>query len=163
MNLYKDWTNAVVEIVKTMGQDAFWSEYARVEKQIYSNIIGSEEKVSGKLSELAFKYNVSPVSFMGFLDGVNSSLETPLALEELNEDSDIELDINYEKLYSNMVESGADFLYELPGWESVLSVEKRDEIRTSHKSTIKRSTKVGRNDPCPCGSGLKYKNCCGKQ
>ena len=23
-------------------------------------------------------------------------------------------------------------------------------------------TKVGRNDPCPCGSGKKYKNCCGK-
>jgi preprotein translocase subunit SecA len=22
--------------------------------------------------------------------------------------------------------------------------------------------KVGRNDPCPCGSGKKYKNCCGK-
>ena len=24
------------------------------------------------------------------------------------------------------------------------------------------STKVGRNDPCPCGSGKKYKHCCGK-
>ena len=23
-------------------------------------------------------------------------------------------------------------------------------------------TKVGRNDPCPCGSGKKYKNCCGR-
>jgi len=23
-------------------------------------------------------------------------------------------------------------------------------------------TKIGRNDPCPCGSGLKYKKCCGK-
>ena len=28
---------------------------------------------------------------------------------------------------------------------------------------VKRdSSKVGRNDPCPCGSGKKYKNCCGK-
>ena len=27
---------------------------------------------------------------------------------------------------------------------------------------VKASDKVGRNDPCPCGSGLKYKNCCGK-
>ena len=26
----------------------------------------------------------------------------------------------------------------------------------------KSSEKVGRNDPCPCGSGLKYKKCCGK-
>ena len=30
------------------------------------------------------------------------------------------------------------------------------------KKVIKKSTKVGRNDPCPCGSGKKYKNCCGK-
>jgi len=31
----------------------------------------------------------------------------------------------------------------------------------SHRKTPARSTKVGRNDPCPCGSGKKYKNCCG--
>ena len=30
------------------------------------------------------------------------------------------------------------------------------------KKVTKKSTKVGRNDPCPCGSGKKYKNCCGK-
>ena len=30
------------------------------------------------------------------------------------------------------------------------------------KKTPKRSTKVGRNDVCPCGSGKKYKQCCGK-
>ena len=29
--------------------------------------------------------------------------------------------------------------------------------------TVRRTTKqIGRNDPCPCGSGKKYKNCCGK-
>ena len=36
-----------------------------------------------------------------------------------------------------------------------------DGKETIKKSPIK-STKVGRNDPCPCGSGKKYKNCCGK-
>ena len=30
------------------------------------------------------------------------------------------------------------------------------------KSAPKRVTKIGRNDPCPCGSGKKYKQCCGK-
>jgi len=34
--------------------------------------------------------------------------------------------------------------------------------KESVKSTPKRVTKVGRNDPCPCGSGKKYKQCCGK-
>ena len=34
----------------------------------------------------------------------------------------------------------------------------------AHSTTVVRSTpKVGRNDPCPCGSGKKYKNCCGKK
>ena len=33
----------------------------------------------------------------------------------------------------------------------------------AQNTTIRRSTpKVGRNDPCPCGSGKKYKNCCGR-
>ncbi len=29
-------------------------------------------------------------------------------------------------------------------------------------ATVKKAKKVGPNDPCPCGSGLKYKKCCGK-
>ena len=36
--------------------------------------------------------------------------------------------------------------------------EKDDSV----KHTPKKSQKIGRNDPCPCGSGKKYKNCCGK-
>ena len=28
---------------------------------------------------------------------------------------------------------------------------------------VKKAEKVGRNDPCPCGSGKKYKQCCGKE
>ena len=30
------------------------------------------------------------------------------------------------------------------------------------KKNSKRVNKIGRNDPCPCGSGRKYKQCCGK-
>ena len=30
------------------------------------------------------------------------------------------------------------------------------------KKKPKKSQKIGRNDPCPCGSGKKYKQCCGK-
>ncbi len=31
-----------------------------------------------------------------------------------------------------------------------------------HNMTVRNKKKVGRNDPCPCGSGKKYKDCCGK-
>ena len=33
---------------------------------------------------------------------------------------------------------------------------------TLAKKPVVKQKKVGRNDPCPCGSGLKYKKCCGK-
>jgi preprotein translocase subunit SecA len=31
-----------------------------------------------------------------------------------------------------------------------------------HKPVTREEDKVGRNDPCPCGSGNKYKKCCGR-
>jgi len=34
---------------------------------------------------------------------------------------------------------------------------------STKKEPIRRENKVGRNDPCPCGSGKKYKNCCGRE
>ena len=37
-----------------------------------------------------------------------------------------------------------------------------NESDDTAKRTPKKSKKVGRNDPCPCGSGKKYKQCCGK-
>jgi SWIM/SEC-C metal-binding protein len=36
------------------------------------------------------------------------------------------------------------------------------EILLNPPKTIVTEKKVGRNDPCPCGSGKKYKKCCGK-
>ena len=52
--------------------------------------------------------------------------------------------------------------------EGFLSIEKSSAITASTKSmcvdlderTIPAMTKAGRNDPCPCGSGLKHKRCC---
>ena len=33
---------------------------------------------------------------------------------------------------------------------------------TVKKQPVRKQKKPGRNDPCPCGSGLKYKKCCGR-
>jgi preprotein translocase subunit SecA len=38
----------------------------------------------------------------------------------------------------------------------------KESSATGSSSQVKNSSKVGRNDPCPCGSGKKYKKCCGK-
>lgn len=39
---------------------------------------------------------------------------------------------------------------------------KANDGKEKEKSAPKRVSKIGRNDPCPCGSGKKYKQCCGK-
>ena len=46
--------------------------------------------------------------------------------------------------------------------ENVVMNESRGEDEPKRPVTAKSGEKVGRNDPCPCGSGKKYKNCCGK-
>jgi len=37
-----------------------------------------------------------------------------------------------------------------------------DDSESAKKQPVHNKTEIGRNDPCPCGSGKKYKNCCGK-
>ena len=39
-------------------------------------------------------------------------------------------------------------------------IEDMDEVEK--KPYVRKGAKVGRNDPCPCGSGKKYKKCCGR-
>ncbi|OAA93065.1 SEC-C metal-binding domain-containing protein [Clostridium coskatii] len=166
MSLYEDWTNMVVNFVKSKGEAAFWKEYGSIEKNIYKKILsGHEGTIDGAIKDLAKKFETSEVFFMGFLDGINDSLEKPLVLEDLKVDSKIAIKINFEKLYFNMLDAKADYLYDLPQWESIFSNQKRREIHKQWVSskTIVNKTKVGRNDPCPCGSGKKYKQCCGKK
>lgn len=62
----------------------------------------------------------------------------------------------------------------IPGWVEILNAERLAAARIGQYArnmpntrsmlnifSSARSTKVGRNDPCPCGSGKKYKKCCG--
>lgn len=56
---------------------------------------------------------------------------------------------------------------ELRGWQYIIGLEpdKPEDISDFEKSinppTSIQSEKIGRNDPCSCGSGRKYKKCCG--
>ena len=42
------------------------------------------------------------------------------------------------------------------------NIKTNDSSEGTKKTPKKAENKIGRNDPCPCGSGKKYKNCCGK-
>ena len=165
MSLLTQW-RALSENLETQEAEIkFWEEYLKVEASIYNEILNNKvEVVEGKVSDLANTYNTSVEYFMGFIDGISESLKEDIVLEEIEADSQISLKIDFEKLYFNMLSVEAEWLYTLPGWEGILSAEERKEIEKSYKKTktvVKEKT-VGRNEPCPCGSGKKYKKTCGK-
>lgn len=166
MGLLQEWREeAYSKDMNGKEGQLFWGNYFAIEKGIYEKLLAAPDVViEGSVAELAAKYGTNIKMITGFLDGINESLVVPNPIEEMTENTHISLKMDLEKLYYNMVEAEADWLYNLPVWNNLLSEERRKELYLQQKKsgTIIREKKIGRNDPCPCGSGKKYKFCCGK-
>jgi hypothetical protein len=144
---------------------ALWASYFQEEKDIYAQLLKTpDEVVKGTVKELADKYNVSVMTMTGFLDGINDSLVNANPIEEMEEDTEVNLGFDKELLYKNMVAAEADWLYNLEEWNDIFDDDTRKRLYKEQKSstTIVKDKKIYPNDPCPCGSGKKYKKCCGK-
>lgn len=167
MAILETWRNlAYGEGLNDKEREEFWAGYFTIEKGIYEKILSNpEEVITGTVKGLAEKYGTEVLIMTGFLDGINESLkdyENPI--DTMEKDTEVKIEIDAEKLYYNMVEAKAEWLYTLPQWDAILTEAKRKELYRTQKAsgTIRKAEKVGRNDPCPCGSGKKYKKCCGK-
>ena len=143
----------------------FWANYFNIEKGIYEKLLANpDEVVTGTVKELADKYGLEVLTMVGFLDGINDSLKIPNPIETMDEDTKVSLCFDKELLYKNMVDARADWLYELPQWEKIFDAETRKALYLEQKKsgTVVKEAKIYPNDPCPCGSGKKYKKCCGR-
>ncbi|PAB60785.1 SEC-C metal-binding domain-containing protein [Anaeromicrobium sediminis] len=163
MSLFENWKDMAYKHTSRDTFEKFWGDYAKVEGKIYANLLENhEEKFEGTVKGLAEKFETTNEYIVGFLDGINESIKEGMDLEGATEDTAVSLEVNYEKLFFNMLEARADYLYNLPQWAGVLSVEERENIVKKFKKskTVVNENKVGRNDPCPCGSGKKHKKCC---
>ncbi len=163
MSLYENWLRASYD-KDGRSIKSVWDEYVPKEQVIYEKILGEKlTEMTFKISELALDYGMSHEQIVGFVDGINDSLETPYKIDELEADSVVELKINFERLYKKMVEYKAEHLYTLPQWDGIFTPEKRKELfmEQKHSKTVVNTNKTGRNEPCPCGSGKKFKKCCG--
>ncbi len=167
MELLKKWRETAYSQTANKGDlQRLWDDYFQKEKEIYAQLLTNpDEEVKGTVRELAEKYDVDIMTMTGFLDGINDSLKEANPIEEMEEDTQVSLVFEKELLYKNMVAAGADWLYELPEWEPIFDEDKRKALYREQKSstTIVKPDKVYPNDPCPCGSGRKYKKCCGKK
>lgn len=166
MALLKKWRDAAYSETANKGDlQRLWNQYFEDEKGIYAKLLKNpDEVVTGTVKELSEKYDVTIMTMTGFLDGINDSLKEKNPIEEMEEDTVVNLGFEKELLYKNMVAAGADWLYNLEEWEPIFDEEKRKELYKEQKSstTVVKEDKIYPNDPCPCGSGKKYKKCCGR-
>ena len=164
--LLEQWRDIAYNESADRGQlQQFWGSYFQIEKEIYEQLLSNpDEEVKGTVKELAEKYGQEVLTMVGFLDGIDESLKEANPIETMDEDTVVSLAFDKEKLYKNMVAAIADWLYELPQWNDIYSEEELKKLYKEQKesTTIRKEKKIGRNDPCPCGSGKKYKKCCGR-
>ena len=166
MALLQQWRDMAYSETANKGDlQRLWSAYFQKEKEIYEQLLKTpDEVVKGTVKELADKYEVDLMTMVGFLDGINDSLKEANPIEEMEEDTGVSLGFDKELLYKNMVAAGADWLYNLEEWKDIFDEDKRKALYREQKesTTVHKEKKIYPNDPCPCGSGKKYKKCCGK-
>ena len=168
MTLFELWNN--------YGEDAkerSVEEYKKVvenylgrERDVYAYLLShTDEIVEGTIAELGKRFNMNEVEFLGFVDGINTSLVNgEYDLTDFTGESSVKLEFDLKKLYWNMLDAKAEWLYNLPQWKTLLTDIERAEIKREYNKTktVVKAKKVGRNELCPWGSGKKYKQCCGK-
>lgn len=166
MGLLKKWKDIAYSETANKGDlQRLWTNYFQKEKEIYMELLKTpDEVVEGTVKELAEKFGVELMTMTGFLDGINDSLKEANPIEEMEEDTKVNLGFDKELLYKNMVAAGADWLYNLEEWNDIFDEDKRKALYREQKesTTVHKDKKIYPNDPCPCGSGKKYKKCCGK-
>ena len=166
MALLQEWREIAYSQEADRAQlQKFWTNYFLIEKGIYEKLLADPTNVErGTVKELAEKFDVDVMTMVGFLDGINDSLKTANPIETMEEDTVVSLAFDKELLYKNMIDAKADWLYGLPQWDKIFDAETKKRLYREQKQsgTVRKAKKIGRNDPCPCGSGKKYKFCCGK-
>ena len=76
----------------------FWTDYFMIEKGIYEKLLSEPDvKVKGTVKELAAKYEIPVMTMVGFLDGIDESLIVPNPIEEMDEDTEVNLIFDKEK------------------------------------------------------------------
>ncbi|MEA4973873.1 hypothetical protein SDC9_171777 [bioreactor metagenome] len=164
MGLYESWMKKAFT-QKGQSVDEVWNDYLPLEQKIYEYIL--EEKIQDmeyKISEIAEKFNMTDEQAVAFVDGINDVLPEPYDVNQLEADTIVKLHIEFDELYKKMVEYKAEHLYSLPQWNNIFTADEQNHLfkaQRNARTVVNEGPKVGRNDPCPCGSGKKFKKCCG--
>jgi len=100
--------------------------------------------------------------FTGMLDGVKQEVISIVSKVQVRSDEEVRIMEEQARPIQEMQFQHAEASSALIEPEEALAGE-QERLRPEHpKPFVRGGEKVGRNDPCPCGSGIKYKQCHGK-
>ena len=105
MALLNQWRDMAYDQSADKGQlQRFWASYFEKEKNIYAELLKNPaETVKGTVKELAEKYGVDIMTMTGFLDGINDSLKEANPIEEMEEDTVVNLGFDTPLLYLSLI------------------------------------------------------------
>ena len=137
MALLQEWRDVAYSQEADKAQlQKFWTNYFLIEKGIYEKLLTNpDEVVRGTVKDLADKFEVDVMTMVGFLDGINDSLKVQNPIEEMDENTEVNLGFDKEMLYKNMVDAKADWLYELPQWDEIFTEEQKKELYKEQKKS----------------------------
>lgn len=129
MSYYKTWIDRSETVTNKQMYADYIKKYYTMEEKAYKTVLGAypdnSEFCEGIAKPLAYKLGFDADTmdiFVGFLDGIKTSLKNQdaLDLENVDDDTEIKLDIDYEKLFYNMLDAKAEWLYKMPEWKNIL-------------------------------------------
>lgn len=137
----------------------FWATFNKIyEIDDYKTISNYRECITNFLQNDKIPANIIKriaSRHKNFIERTNEILDTDFTLEKILE--------TYKSHYlNNKVFSPTTVLYRSLAFSNTIGIIEKAEEKAPDVS-VKEHVKVGRNDPCPCGSGKKYKHCCGRQ
>ena len=103
MALLQEWRDKAYSETANKGDlQRLWTDYFQKERDIYAQLLKNpDEVVTGTVKELAEKYGVDLMTMVGFLDGINDSLKEQNPIEEMDENTEVNLGFEKELLYKN--------------------------------------------------------------
>ena len=100
MALLQEWREIAYSQEADRAQlQKFWTNYFLIEKGIYEKLLADPTNVErGTVKELAEKFDVDVMTMVGFLDGINDSLKVQNPIEEMEEDTVVNIGFDTEML-----------------------------------------------------------------
>jgi len=114
----------------------------------------------GSIDEMRKNKKVDTIYSL-FIGNVNLLKSLQTSMEEKWTDEDFTGDTTFLKKLTGFIRVMWDTQIALKEHAKVFKLQKMNNKNIIHVLEKQTGTQIGRNEPCPCGSGKKYKNCCG--